>query len=155
VELREWRPSGVQFGSAVVVLLLNWGALGGAIALSPGISATAGWGVLLAAVLLGVVAARLSDHGQSRGATFHQRYGTTLGDLVRDLMTSADTRDTQGVPPVAVLIYPADWSIKPGPADPGSVGPGSVGPGSVGPGLIGTDAVHRRFVQWPRLAGGR
>ncbi len=28
----------------------------------------------------------LSDHGQSLGATFKQRYGQTLGDVVRDLM---------------------------------------------------------------------
>ena len=28
----------------------------------------------------------LSDHGQSQGATFRQRFGVTLGDLVRELM---------------------------------------------------------------------
>ena len=29
----------------------------------------------------------LSDHGQSLGATFKQRYGQSLGEVVRDLMS--------------------------------------------------------------------
>ncbi len=33
----------------------------------------------------------LSDHGQSQGATFLQRYGNSLADLVRDLMGSSAT----------------------------------------------------------------
>ena len=33
----------------------------------------------------------LSDHGQSLGATFSQRYGKTLGELVRDLMSGRAT----------------------------------------------------------------
>src|SRR3954452_375302 len=33
----------------------------------------------------------LSDHGQSLGATFKQRYGTTLGEVVRDLMSGRPT----------------------------------------------------------------
>jgi uncharacterized membrane protein YvlD (DUF360 family) len=32
----------------------------------------------------------LSDHGQSQGATFKQRYGLTLGDLTQQLVSSAD-----------------------------------------------------------------
>jgi hypothetical protein len=32
----------------------------------------------------------LSDHGQSQGATFRQRYDVTLEDLVQDLMTTRD-----------------------------------------------------------------
>ena len=43
----------------------------------------------------------LSDHGQSQGATFLQRYGITLGDLVRNLMAGepamlAATSDVEG-----------------------------------------------------------
>jgi len=43
----------------------------------------------------------LSDHGQSQGATFRQRYGRTLEDLVRDLMAGepavlAATSDVEG-----------------------------------------------------------
>jgi uncharacterized membrane protein YvlD (DUF360 family) len=43
----------------------------------------------------------LSDHGQSQGATFLQRYGRTLDDLVRDLMAGepavlAATSDVEG-----------------------------------------------------------
>jgi uncharacterized membrane protein YvlD (DUF360 family) len=33
----------------------------------------------------------LSDHGQSLGATFKQRYGTSLGEVVRDLMSGRAT----------------------------------------------------------------
>src|SRR6185436_16078271 len=33
----------------------------------------------------------LSDHGQSLGATFKQRYGTNLGEVVRDLMSGRAT----------------------------------------------------------------
>ena len=33
----------------------------------------------------------LSDHGQSLGATFKQRYGQSLGDVVRDLMSGRAT----------------------------------------------------------------
>ncbi len=33
----------------------------------------------------------LSDHGQSLGATFQQRYGTSLGEVVRDLMSGRAT----------------------------------------------------------------
>ena len=33
----------------------------------------------------------LSDHGQSLGATFKQRYGASLGDVVRDLMSGRAT----------------------------------------------------------------
>jgi hypothetical protein len=39
----------------------------------------------------------LSDHGQSQGATFKQRYGMTLEDLVHDLMTA------DGGPPIAEI----------------------------------------------------
>ena len=35
----------------------------------------------------------LSDHGQSLGATFKQRYGQSLGDVVRDLMSGRATLD--------------------------------------------------------------
>lgn len=35
----------------------------------------------------------LSDHGQSMGATFRQRYGQSLGDLVRDLISTEHTVD--------------------------------------------------------------
>src|SRR5512141_312092 len=43
----------------------------------------------------------LSDHGQSQGATFRQRFGRTLDDLVRDLMAGepevlAATSDVEG-----------------------------------------------------------
>ena len=43
----------------------------------------------------------LSDHGQSQGATFRQRYGRSLDDLVRDLMAGepamlAATSDVEG-----------------------------------------------------------
>jgi uncharacterized membrane protein YvlD (DUF360 family) len=43
----------------------------------------------------------LSDHGQSQGATFRQRFGVTLDDLVRDLLTGepevlAATSDVEG-----------------------------------------------------------
>lgn len=43
----------------------------------------------------------LSDHGQSQGATFRQRYGQTLDELVRELMAGspailADTSDVEG-----------------------------------------------------------
>jgi uncharacterized membrane protein YvlD (DUF360 family) len=39
----------------------------------------------------------LSDHGQSQGATFRQRYGTTLEDVVRQLMGSATVTAATGL----------------------------------------------------------
>lgn len=50
----------------------------------------------------------LSDHGQSQGATFLQRYGLTLDRLVRDLMGGASslpaTQDGEGWGPVNALL---------------------------------------------------
>ncbi|WP_155372530.1 phage holin family protein [Catellatospora vulcania] len=50
---------GAQLRTAVPVLLLDWAALSIAIAVTPGLSASTGWDVLLAAVLLAVAAAVL------------------------------------------------------------------------------------------------
>ena len=36
----------------------------------------------------------LSDHGQSQGATFRQRYGQSLEELIRDLMADRDVTVT-------------------------------------------------------------
>jgi uncharacterized membrane protein YvlD (DUF360 family) len=38
----------------------------------------------------------LSDHGQSTGATFHQRFGQTLDELVRSLLPETDVRLAAG-----------------------------------------------------------
>ncbi len=51
----------------------------------------------------------LSDHGQSQGATFRQRYGSTLDELVRELMGGDATAVTpaaegEGWGPVNVLL---------------------------------------------------
>lgn len=51
----------------------------------------------------------LSDHGQSKGATFLQRYGLTLQDLVQQLMTeehkvSSPTNGGEGVGHLNVLL---------------------------------------------------
>jgi uncharacterized membrane protein YvlD (DUF360 family) len=51
----------------------------------------------------------LSDHGQSQGATFRQRYGTTLDGLIRDLMgvgheVLAATDRTETFGPVNALL---------------------------------------------------
>ena len=39
----------------------------------------------------------LSDHGQSQGATFRQRYGTPLEEVVRDLMAGAGSPTTDSI----------------------------------------------------------
>jgi hypothetical protein len=51
----------------------------------------------------------LSDHGQSQGATFRQRYGVTLDDLIRSLMgTQVDSltisTEGEGWGPVNALL---------------------------------------------------
>ncbi|MEV4417471.1 phage holin family protein [Catellatospora sp. NPDC049609] len=54
------RPAGwARLRTAIPVLLLDWAALSIAIAVTPGLSASTGWDVLLAAVLLAVAAALL------------------------------------------------------------------------------------------------
>ncbi|HEU4425530.1 MAG TPA: phage holin family protein [Pilimelia sp.] len=53
------RPTGATWWRVLVVVLLDWAALGLTIALSPAITADSGWAVLLAAVLLGLLAAAL------------------------------------------------------------------------------------------------
>ncbi|MFD0689090.1 alkaline phosphatase family protein [Actinomadura fibrosa] len=56
---RRPRTLAIRPGLVLLVLLLDWAALALTIAVLPGISADAGWDVLLAAVLLGLVAAPL------------------------------------------------------------------------------------------------
>ncbi|GIH07678.1 membrane protein [Rhizocola hellebori] len=56
--MSRWWPGG-QARLALPVLLLDWAALGIAIAVTPGLSANTGWDVLLAAVLLAIAAALL------------------------------------------------------------------------------------------------
>ncbi|MEU8080601.1 phage holin family protein [Catellatospora citrea] len=56
--LSSWRPW-ARLRTAVPVLLLDWAALSIAIAAVPGLSASTGWDVLLAAVLLAIAAAVL------------------------------------------------------------------------------------------------
>jgi uncharacterized membrane protein YvlD (DUF360 family) len=53
------RRVGGRLRPAIVVLLLDWAALSIAIAVTPGLSASTGWDVLLAAVLLAIAAAVL------------------------------------------------------------------------------------------------
>jgi len=48
-----------RLSTVVVVVLLDWAALGATIGLLPGISATTGWSVLLAAAVLGLLGAAL------------------------------------------------------------------------------------------------
>ncbi|MEV4637570.1 alkaline phosphatase family protein [Actinoplanes sp. NPDC049548] len=50
---------GLRWWTVVVVVLLDWGALALTVGLVPGISATTGWAVLLAAILLGLLGAAL------------------------------------------------------------------------------------------------
>jgi uncharacterized membrane protein YvlD (DUF360 family) len=52
---RRWRPNPALVRLSGLVLLLDWAALGIAIAVVPGVSARSGTDVLLAAVLLGIV----------------------------------------------------------------------------------------------------
>ncbi|MFC7760881.1 phage holin family protein [Catellatospora bangladeshensis] len=57
--MKRLRPAISELRLAIPVLLLDWAALGIAIAVTPGLSAHTGWDVLLAAVLLAVAAALL------------------------------------------------------------------------------------------------
>ncbi|GAA1407013.1 phage holin family protein [Catellatospora coxensis] len=65
------RRLGGRLRPAIVVLLLDWAALSIAIAVTPGLSASTGWDVLLAAVLLAIAAAVL----RPLLATFAARLG--------------------------------------------------------------------------------
>jgi len=51
----------------------------------------------------------LSDHGQSQGATFSQRYGLTIERLVADLAGDRAERDGDGAEPVTAGPEDEDW----------------------------------------------
>ncbi|WP_106322649.1 phage holin family protein [Actinoplanes italicus] len=65
----------------------------------------------------------LSDHGQSQGATFLQRYGVTLDELVKRLtaageVTAVDTGEQRGRAAALRAGLGRDEGERPGPADP-------------------------------------
>ncbi len=123
----------------------------------------------------------VSDHGQTLGATFLQRYGKTLGDVIRDLMGGAATVEqatqrveewgqtnaflsevtqTKGVTGslarTALRSQTEDGVVGLGPTD-AEAGPGESGPEAATPeerpNLIAIASGNFGLVYFPRLPG--
>jgi hypothetical protein len=123
----------------------------------------------------------VSDHGQSLGATFLQRYGKTLADVIHDLMGSGATVEeatarveewgqtnamlsemtqvkgvTGGIARTALRSQTEDGVVELGPAA-GAAAPGAPGGGSEAPAerpdLIAIASGNFGLVYFPRMPG--